>query len=838
MSALNLVGLLLFCAAAEPAPQINPCPRTLCGETLTEWTFDRDTDDWLAERQCSLAAEGGVLKIEATGDDPYMHRRVDLPAGPMVFQLRARSRTGGAGAIYWTTDRSPARGEDKAKHFPLDHDGQWHEYAVPFNAPGRLTDLRVDPGASPGEFEIDWIRLVRQEPHPLSIEAVHAAEGRVSFQVKNHASKPVEFSAFGRNHTVPAEAQIDVDAPIRADAPLEAVLCELQTEGLPPVSRTIFLHHAEAETDWIVRPLGEFSLQIARDGSVGRIRRGDTLVAVLAPLVHCDGKLPTLELAEESPGLRFQGDGITLTISTEDNELSVSIIGPETCEGPVVRVLGGLEQGLFAGLEYLGKGERSSSTLDVETEEHLRFAPDPLKVTIPLMAFVTDRASVAMTWTDMQLQPVFATPNFFDGTGDHRMALRGTAIEATIRVDRLPLEEVIFTAVKRQGLPPLPEPPRSQAEQWKLCLEALNGPLKTESGWGHCVEDRWPRRPHADMASTVWRLTGQVPELPQLVPGGSHVRNESIYFVTGRAAEWREQRVRQVRGIMGRQQPDGSFRYSGKYARGHFEDTAVGVCARPAMTLLEHARFTGDQPAQEAGLRALAYMKRFRTPRGAQVWEVPLHTPDQLASAYAVLAYVEGYELTGNQEYLKEARRWALSGVPFVYLWGRYPIMLYATPPVFGATNWRAPCWIGLPVQWVGGVYAYALTKLAPHDDSLDWNHLARGILISAEQQQFPDGPYAGLLPDSVVLRTQERRPWRINPCALVSLRLVLDGRLDSLAVAADGKHRVVAPFPVTLRDGRAHVRATTGVKYQVLVDGQKIVDVTSEGDDAVPLTR
>ena len=121
--------------------------------------------------------------------------------------------------------------------------------------------------------------------------------------------------------------------------------------------------------------------------------------------------------------------------------------------------------------------------------------------------------------------------------------------------------------------------------------------------------------------------------------------------------------------------------------------------------------------------------------------------------------YVRGYELTGKQEYLCEARRWALSGIPFVYLWTRYPIMLYATPPVFGATNWQAPVWIGLPVQWVGGVYAHALTMLAPHDKSLDWNHLARGILISAEQQQYPDGLWAGLLPDSFDIVGQQRRP-------------------------------------------------------------------------------
>jgi len=836
MSPLKMLLPVLLSVAAPEAPQINPVPRVSLSQTLVEWGFDEDTSGWIAEHHCRISADGGLLRVTATDDDPYMHHQVDYPGGELVLEFRARSRSAGSGAVYWTTGQSPNRGEDKAKHFRLTHDDQWHEYSIRFHAPGTLTDLRIDPSASPGEVEIDWIRLLRRRPHPLTIENVRIGAVAVRFTVKNHQAEPVEFSAAGETHTVATEATVELDQPIRRDQPLEAVSIELTTGDFPPVRRTLFLHHAEADTDWIVRPLGDFSLQVARSGLVARVRRGADLVATLAPLVHCDGKLPKLELVDEGPSLCFQGDGVRLTVSAEGNEISVSIEGPEGCEGPVVRALGGLEQGVFAGLEYLGKGERSSSKLDVETEEHLRFAPDPIKLTMPLMAFVTDRASVAMTWSDMTLQPLFATPNFFDAAADHRMALRGPKIEATIRVDRLPLEEAIYWAVKKHGLPPIPEPPRSQAEQWALCLEALNGPLRTEAGWGHCIEPRWPRHPYADMASTVWRLTGSVPELPRLVYGGAHVSNESIYLVAGRAAEWREIRRRQVEGTLARQQPDGSFRYSGKYARGHFEDTASGVCARPAATLLDYARMTGDKAALEAGVRTLEYMKRFRTPRGAQVWEIPLHTPDLLASAYLVWAYVRGYELTGKEEYLEQARRWALSGVPFVYLWGRYPIMVYSTPPVFGATNWRAPCWIGLPVQWVGGVYAYSLTLLAPHDDSLDWNHLARGILISAEQQQYPDGDNAGLLPDSFALAEQQRRPANINPCALVSLRLVLDGKLDSLSVAGDGKHRVVAPFPVTLRDGRAHIEARSGATYQIVIDGEKIVDVASQGRDVVPL--
>ncbi|MHB8969433.1 MAG: hypothetical protein ACYC3X_19925 [Pirellulaceae bacterium] len=229
-------------------------------------------------------------------------------------------------------------------------------------------------------------------------------------------------------------------------------------------------------------------------------------------------------------------------------------------------------------------------------------------------------------------------------------------------------------------------------------------------------------------------------------------------------------------------------------------------------------------------------MKRFDTPRGAQVWEVALHTPDQLASADLVWAYTRGYQLTGSEEYLREARRWALSGIPFTYLWSRYPIMTYATPPVYGATNWVAPNWMGLPVQWVGGVYAYALALLAPHEKSLDWNHLARGILISAQQQQYPDGANIGLLSDSFNIPLQRRQPADINPCALVSLQMVLDGQVDFLSVAVDGDRRVAAPFPVTLHEGTARIQGQAGLAYQILVDGHTILDVKSQGLDEVAL--
>jgi hypothetical protein len=251
---------------------------------------------------------------------------------------------------------------------------------------------------------------------------------------------------------------------------------------------------------------------------------------------------------------------------------------------------------------------------------------------------------------------------------------------------------------------------------------------------------------------------------------------------------------------------------------------------------LEHARFTGDATSLQAGVKALEFMKHFHDPRGAQTWECPLHTPDILASAYLVQAYVRGYELTGQSDYLVRAHTWATTGLPFVYQWSAEPTMAYATIAVFGATGWRAPNWMGLPVQWCGYDYAYALTMLAPLDHSMDWKQVATGILTTAEQMQFPSGEFAGCEPDSFNLAQQHRNGPAINPCALVSLSLVLEGKLDSLAVATGEGHRVVAPFPVTIRDGAAHIEARSGVAYQVVVDGERIVQINSRGGDTVAL--
>jgi hypothetical protein len=831
-----LVALLSGMAAAQ---EINPYPRAVIKtDKVIEWTFQTDAAGWKAAHDCVLSANGGVLRIQSSGNDPYLFGPPIEITGPVAARVRLKCAGGGDGQIFWATSAEPNFNEANSRHFHFMRDNQWHDYTVALADAGTIRQLRLDPAEAPGVIEVQSVQLIRETRHPLEIQSVHTDGTNVSVKLKNYSTKTISFTMGGQSLAIGAGATQEFSEIVPDNAPFRHTYITLASAGLPTLSRAFSIIDTNASTDWDSLGSHGLAVRAARDGSGARIELGGRLVGVLAPLISLGGLAPKMKLTDKGNGLLWRGDGVTLEMSLNGDAITARIESESPCEGPVLRVFGPLEQGLFPGLEYLAKGEHSSSTLDIETEEHIRYAPDPMKVTMPVMAFVTDRVLAAMTWRDMSLQPIFATPNFLDGAEGHRASLRGKKIECTILV-RPPasMEDAILWAAQRERLPPLPAAPRSREAEMALCLTTLSGPpLKTAEGWGHCAEASWPRQPYADQASTVWRLSGQIPLLPRLVPGGAHVVNDSIYFLTGRAQEWLNMRAAGARGIMAEQKPDGSFRYDGKLRRGHFEDTASGFCAVRAVELLEHARFTGDAASLQAGLKALEFMKHFRDPRGAQTWEVPLHTPDILASACLVHAYVRGYELTGQRDYLARARAWAITGLPFVYQWSNAPVMAYGTIAVFGATGWQAPNWMGLPVQWCGYDYAYALTMLAPLDQSMDWKQIATGIEITAEQMQYPSGQFAGCEPDSFNLARQQRNGPAINPCAIVSLRLALDGKMDSLAVASAGGHRVVAPFPVAIRGQEARIEARAGVAYQVVVDGQRIIQVNSRGEDTIPL--
>jgi len=221
---------------------------------------------------------------------------------------------------------------------------------------------------------------------------------------------------------------------------------------------------------------------------------------------------------------------------------------------------------------------------------------------------------------------------------------------------------------------------------------------------------------------------------------------------------------------------------------------------------------------KDAALRGLRFIERFNVPRGAQTWEIPLHTPDVLASAYGVEIYLEAYRLTKDRSYLEKAIYWAKTGLPFIYLWNAddQPIMLYGSIPVFGGT-WFTGLWFGRLVQWCGLDYAYSLIRLAKYDSSLPWRRIAEGITISGMQQQNwtteDDPSHKGMYPDAFDV-TIGRPPykWDLSPIKILRNLLAIVGYDEELSTV--------------ILDG-VHITSATGITHAERHDGTITVELS-----------
>jgi hypothetical protein len=223
---------------------------------------------------------------------------------------------------------------------------------------------------------------------------------------------------------------------------------------------------------------------------------------------------------------------------------------------------------------------------------------------------------------------------------------------------------------------------------------------------------------------------------------------------------------------------DGPFAGRDYYELGPDGAVEVGTCARKAYEVLRYARISGDRQAYDRVQPALAAMERFRVPRAAQVWEIPVHTPDLLAAADAVDAFVEAHRFSGQRRWLRDAVLWAKRGLPFIYMWNEpeKPYMRGASIPVYGAT-WHRGSWFGRPVQWNGLRYAVALLRLSEYDDSYPWRKLAEGIIHSAIHQQEPRGENVALWPDAISVIDGEKSAWIFGPHQILDAVFRLVGR-------------------------------------------------------------
>lgn len=753
-----------------------------------------DAMDWQAAHDIgSLEPSLEGLRVELGGGDPYLFGPArDYPADKLLWlRVRLRSEAGGTCQVFYFT-AGPT--EENSVRFNVPP-GDWHEAQVPLPALGAGYRLRIDPPGASGScllgrmwFEERVIYAAPVWPKPqapaLGSDAVVVEAGDLRLL---------------HNRTAVGGFEVRVGEQKMAIGNSQAMIGYLAGQAIR----------------WI--PCGNFGA-----GSVS-VEPAGPAVVVTAAGDDPDGA--RWNLAQRFTPAAAGGIEIETTVSVNQDRALLYL--------PPLTLLAGIDafgtnksQALLAGVEYL-ENEASSSEADLRAPASWRLVPDTVKITFPLMAIQAENRYIGLVWEPQpRLGAVFDSPDRQFHSGGHLFGLLFPGSDGVNREERslLPYRAETLSAnqplrvrawliggtgqsvipavqqyVALRGLPAVPSPGYAAAEYFELAAHGwLDSKIRESNLYRHAYWPGFGAQPASDAALWMrWlaehvgdpnlksRLTNAAAAaLAQVAPQNynasqiGHVRYPAPALVFGALPENVSRARSQGQALLGRFEPDGSVLYvpptgGTDYGATHWAPDANGLTAGVVANLLESAAFSGDPTLLSEGIRRLRAMDKFRdsVPRGAQTWEIPLHTPDILASGYLVRAYTLGYELTGDRALLEQAKYWAWTGVPFVYLHPPTsgPVGLYNTIPVLGATGWVAPVWLGLPVQWCGLVYGDALYRFAAHDPTGPWRQIADGIAVGGIQHSWPstDAERQGLLPDFFQLHPQLRDGPAINPATV-----------------------------------------------------------------------
>ena len=315
-----LIGLLFSSATNAPA-------NVEIVQTLFEVTFDENAvrHDWPAERNCRVIVRGNALRVEALQGMPQIARQVNFNGGDFRLTMEIRTRTESSVALFWTSRGSFRRDDANSVSVTLNEDGDWHSYQFDFTVPDILESLMFRFSAPDGSWEILSMSLTRRSRPPLSLQhaepIIHDGQELLRFTVANNLLIPLRYR-IGNRQTLEEPLLrggiVNIGVPIRPEGNLAAVALTLHPEGFPSIVFPIFLYRPEGQTDWLQRSLGNDKMvEIAPDGRMARLWRGDELFGIIAPLVHRDGVIPDFVLADDSDEreLRFESDEVSLRIS-------------------------------------------------------------------------------------------------------------------------------------------------------------------------------------------------------------------------------------------------------------------------------------------------------------------------------------------------------------------------------------------------------------------------------------------------------------------------------------------------------------------------------------------
>ncbi len=748
------------------------------------------------------------LKMQITGGDPYMHGPAeDYPARtPVWITFRLRSDTGGMGRLYYFHHGASER---KDIHFTVSAN-RWQTISLPLPPLGAHTFLRFDPPGTPHAF-------LRSDA-PKNLGSCILASLVVSART---ILPPPVLPPPTLPHFHSRSLQVRAGMLTLQQAHHQYGAFRIYIHGR---LMAVGLNHPTIGYLWHGK---EVFFSINHNGiAVATYSMG----AVYVRAVATDPQGATWQFYQTfSPG---PGDTIQASCQVRVNQNRQLLYLPLLVMFPGFGSFGSKkQQALFAGLEYLNASDRSSSQADMRGAQAHRELPISEKLTLPLMAVAAQNRVLSLRWqVEKHLAALFDSPDRIYHSGAH---LFGLIAPGSTEFSRPPGELLPYQAapllaghtISAQayimaatgnsivpalqqyttecGLPGLPRSGYNRLTALQLAAQGwLHSPINHFPLFSHAFvpgSTSFVPLPSPEAPTEMEYLATQLPKEPaaaqlnqeahaalaQLLPARLnlpvlfHVPTFAPALLAGHALQAAKELHKQVLQLNDSFAADGHVYYHPQQGAQNLAATnphpySNGLQAETTLTMLRDASYCGEPDLIHAALKRLKLLNQYygSVPRGAQTWEVPLHTPDILASAELCHCYVLGYHLTGSKKLLQQAEYWAWTGLPFVYLRSPVdkPVGAYATIAVYGATHWRAPSWIGLPVQWCGMVYAHALRLLYRCDHNPIWKQLADGITLSGLQQTWPaNSKLAGLLPDSYLLGVQHRNYPAINPGTVFS---------------------------------------------------------------------
>jgi hypothetical protein len=825
------------------------------GASVVEWDFSKGTHGWTGNgRVENLRSSAEGLIVKSTGQDPWIEGpAVDLPGENMVrVKIRMKSIAGPHAELFY----GKAFVAGRSIRFTVRNDGQWHDYSLIIKEKlGGGTRFRLDPCTDEGELAVALISVEMLSDVVVPLLEKPKKPDKSQGKPLSVKSGKLEFEHYGKKW---GNFIVKVDG------------VEMAAGYGPELIGLLFYDQPE----WL-------NLKNAEVVFGSRSNRREFTVKATVK----DSKGGKWEIQKRIRGSKQQGI-LSVEVELKVNKDRDVLHMPWLTLFPGLGTFGQSKyQGLLAGVEYLCD-ESSSSDADIATPQHIRRIPDPVKITFPLMAIAHNGNYLGVIWEPSHMvAAIFDSPDRIYNSGAHVMALSAPAVgdlrfenelfaHSPFRLEaNSPLKvsimiiggkgKSVVPAVKQyidiKGLSDLPKfaggldaAVNLLAHGW-MDSEINHDGLFRHAVWG----DSFGPTVAADAAMFMdWlaiqtgddklrtqlnlaekQALSRIPSTQPFSSAVSHVRSPSPALVFGRTYEYVRHRYNDALRQFGGFDEKGIKLYRpGKtdYSRTHFAKHANGLSGRAVAGILEAATLSADKELIDKALELLdkqTVLYADTVPRGAQTWEIPLHTPDIMASAHMIKAYTLGYIISGKEKYLEQARYWAWTGVPFVYL---YPptseqVGLYTTIAVLGATNWKAPLWIGRPVQWCGLVYCSALHMLSDYDPKGPWQKIAKGITTAGLQITWPvtDEKRQGLLPDIFELKQQISAGPAINPGTVQAHvpELYGQGKIYDMKKLRNRGWFVHAPCVISdIREDKRSVMFTVdgwgGKPYYVLISG------------------